>query len=247
LKFNYQIIIEYIGKNFAGWQIQKNGKSIQAEVEKAIGKTLKLKVNLIGSGRTDAGVNAVAQSANFVCKKKIPNNFRFISSVNHFLRNSSISIVNLKKKDSDFHARRSAKKRQYEYIIVNRAAKLSIDNNRAWLVKKKLNIKKMKIAIKHFLGTHDFSAFRASSCSAKNPIKTISQANIKKRGDRISLTFISKSFLQKQVRSMVGSLKYVGEEKWSPKKILQVIKLKKRDKCAPPAPPQGLFLKKVFY
>ena len=157
MKFNYQIIIEYIGKNFAGWQIQKNSNSIQAEVEKAIRKTLRSKVNIIGSGRTDAGVNAIAQSANFFYEKKISNNFKFLSTVNYFLRNHSISILHLKKRSSSFHARRSAKRRQYEYIIINRAAKLVIDSERAWLVKKKLDIKEMKKAIKYFLGTHDFS------------------------------------------------------------------------------------------
>ena len=115
-------------------------------------------------------------------------------------------------------------------------SKLSIDTNRAWLVKKKLNIMKMKKAIKYFLGSHDFSAFRASSCSAKNPIRTITQANIKKKGNKIFITFVSKSFLQKQVRSMVGCLKYVGEQKWSSTKLLEVIKQKDRSKCAPPHP-----------
>ena len=247
MKFNYQIIIEYIGHNFVGWQIQKNGNSIQSIVEKALTKTIKSKINLIGSGRTDAGVNANAQSANFFCEKKISNNFKFLSSVNYFLRNTSVSVTNLKKRSPKFHARHSAKKRQYEYIIINRMSKLSIDTNRAWLVKKKLNIMKMKKAIKYFLGSHDFSAFRASSCSAKNPIRTITQAHIKKKGNKIFITFVSKSFLQKQVRSMVGCLKYVGEQKWSSTKLLEVIKQKDRSKCAPPAPPEGLYLKKVFY
>ena len=247
MKFNYQIIIEYVGQNFAGWQIQKNSNSIQAEVEKAISKTLRSKVNVIGSGRTDAGVNAIAQSANFFYEKKISNNFKFLSTVNYFLRNCRISILQLKKRGSNFHARRSAKRRQYEYIIINRVAKLAIDCERAWLVKKKLDIKEMKKGIKYFLGTHDFSAFRASSCTAKNPIKTISQAKVKKSGDKISILFVSKSFLQKQVRSMVGCLKYVGEQRWSSKKILKVMKSKKRHMCAPPAPAQGLFLKKIFY
>ena len=105
----------------------------------------------------------------------------------------------------------------------------------------------MKKAIIFFLGTHNFSAFRASSCSAKSPIRTISQASITKKNDKIFINFVSKSFLQKQVRSMVGCLKYVGENKWSPNKIRQLIKSKKRDQCAPPAPPEGLFLKKIYY
>ena len=247
MKFNYQIIIEYLGKNFVGWQIQKNGKSIQGLIQKAISKTIKKKIKLVGSGRTDAGVNAVGQSANFFCDNEIKNSFKFLSSVNFFLKKHQISIINLKKKNDLFHARYSAKKRLYEYIIINRLANLSLDQDRSWLIKKKLNIKKMKKAIKYFIGTHDFSALRASSCSAKSPIRTITRVGLKKLNDKITIRFESESFLQKQVRSMVGCLKYVGENKWKPEKIKKIIKSKKRNQCAPPAPPEGLYLKKVFY
>ena len=247
MKYNYQIIIEYLGKNFVGWQIQKNGKSIQSLIQKAISKTIKKKIKLIGSGRTDAGVNAVGQSANFFCENEIKNSFKFLSTVNFFLKKHQISIINLKKRNELFHARHSAKKRLYEYIIINRLANLSIDQDRSWLIKKKLNIKKMKKAIKYFIGTHDFSALRASSCSAKSPIRTITHASLKSFNDKITMRFESKSFLQKQVRSMVGCLKYVGANKWKPEKIKKIIKSKKRNECAPPAPPEGLYLKKVFY
>ena len=247
MKYNYQIIIEYLGKNFVGWQIQKNGKSIQGLIQKAISKTIKKKIKLVGSGRTDAGVNAVGQSANFFCNNEIKNSFKFLSSVNFFLKKHQISVINLKKKNDLFHARYSAKKRLYEYIIINRLANLSLDQDRSWLIKKKLNIKKMKKAIKYFIGTHDFSALRASSCSAKSPIRTITRVGLKKLNDKITIRFESESFLQKQVRSMVGCLKYVGENKWKPEKIKKIIKSKKRNECAPPAPPEGLYLKKVFY
>ncbi len=247
MKYNYQIIIEYLGKNFIGWQIQKNGKSIQSLIQKAISKTIKKKIKLVGSGRTDAGVNALGQSANFFCENEIKNSFKFLSSVNFFLKKHQISIINLKKRNDLFHARYSAKKRLYEYIIINRLAKLSLDQDRSWLIKKKLNIKKMKKAIKYFIGTHDFSAFRASSCSAKSPTRTITRATLKSLNDKITIRFESGSFLQKQVRSMVGCLKYVGENKWKPEKIKKILKSKKRNQCAPPAPPEGLYLKKVFY
>lgn len=135
----------------------------------------------------------------------------------------------------------------YEYLITNRKAKLAIDKNRSWLIKKTLDIKEMKKAITYFIGTHDFSTFRASSCTANSPIRTITKARIKNNKDKISILFESKSFLQKQVRSMVGSLKYVGENKWKSKKIKEILKLKKRKFCAPPAPPEGLYLKKVIY
>ena len=150
---NYKITIEYLGKGFVGWQIQKNGKSIQAIIESALSQVLK----------------------------------------------------------------------------------------------KKLEVKRIKKAIKYFKGTHDFSAFRSSSCSAKNPIRKISMISVKKKKDKIIFLIESKSFLQKQVRSMVGCLKYVGESKWKPERVKEVIDSKKRENCAPPAPPEGLYLKKIFY
>lgn len=244
---NYQIIIEYLGLNYVGWQVQKNGISIQSKIEKALTKTLNSKIKIIGSGRTDAGVNALGQSANFYFKNEIKDHFKFLNTVNFFLRNSSIAIISLKKRNKNFHARHSARKRSYEYIIFNRTGQLVIYKNRSWLIKKELDFKKMKKAINYFYGTHNFSAFRSSSCSAKSPIKTISKVNIKKGGEKILITFESKSFLQKQVRSMVGCLKYVGENKWKPEKIKLIINSKKRKLCAPPAPPDGLYLKRVFY
>ena len=245
--FNYQIIVEYLGSNYVGWQYQKNGVSIQSLIEKGLSKVLKSKVKINGSGRTDAGVHATGQSANFFSEKKIINKFQFLNSTNFFLKDTDISIIDLKKKKKDFHARHSAKKKNYKYIIMNRETHSPIFKKRSWQIKKKLNLFKMKKGIKFFLGTHNFSAMRSSSCTAKSPIRTISKAHIKKKNDRIVLTFQSKSFLQKQVRSMVGCLKYVGEGKWKPEKIKLVINSKKRSLCAPPAPPDGLYLEKVFY
>ena len=247
MKFNYQIIIEYSGADYVGWQFQKNGKSIQSVIEKALYKIFKKKVKIIGSGRTDAGVNAWGQCANFYLNHKINDSYKFLSRINYYLNAHKISIINLKKRNLKFHARHSAKKRQYEYVILNRISKASIEKDKVWLIKKKLDYSKMKIAIKFFLGTHNFSAFRSSSCTAKSPIKTISLAKIKKNNNKYIIKFESKSFLQKQVRSMVGCLKYVGEQKWKPEKIKEIIRLKKRQLCAPPAPANGLYLNKVFY
>ena len=244
---NYQIIIEYLGHSFVGWQKQKNGISVQDVVEKALQKTFKSKVKLIGSGRTDSGVNALRQSANFYIKKKIIDIYPILQSLNFYLKNYNISILKIQKRNQKFHARYSAKKREYEYVILNRLAKPAIDKNRSWHVKKKLDLKKMKKAIKYFYGTHDFTAFRSSSCSAKSPIRNIDYVNVKREKEKIIINFKSQSFLQKQVRSMVGCLKYVGENKWKPEKIKKIIASKKRNECAPPAPPNGLFLKKVFY
>tara|TARA_B100000579_G_C22541722_1_gene715537 strand:+ start:98 stop:496 length:399 start_codon:yes stop_codon:yes gene_type:complete len=132
-------------------------------------------------------------------------------------------------------------------MIVNRKNYLVLDKNRAWLVKKKLNIHSMKKAIKLFIGTHDFNAFRSSSCGAKSPIRTIEKSTLIKKGDKILITFSSKSFLQHQVRSMVGCLKVIGEGKWNIDNLKTLLKSKKRSICAPPAPSSGLYLYKVTY
>jgi tRNA pseudouridine38-40 synthase len=245
--FKYQILVEYEGTGYVGWQIQKNGLSVQEIIQKALKKLIKKKITIFGSGRTDAGVHAIGQSAHFESSYLVKNKIRFIKSINFFLSGYSISILDIKKKQNSFHARHSAKKRTYKYNIVNRNALLALDKNRAWHLRKKLNIKLMRQGIKLLEGTKDFSTFRASSCSAKSPIRTLEKSKITKANNRIEITFVSKSFLQQQVRSMVGCLKYLGENKWTLKKFKNVLLSKKRFNCAPPAPPQGLYLIKVDY
>ena len=243
----YQVLIEYVGTNFIGWQIQPKGMSIQKLIQIKISKLLKQKINLIGSGRTDAGVHAIGQSAHFDCKKKIENLDNFLKSLNYFLNNQLISIIKIKKRNLNFHARFSAKQRIYRYVIFNRVSKPSIEKDRVWHIRKKLDLKLMKRGAKKLLGVHDFSTFRSSNCSAKSPIKTITSIKIKVIKNRIEIIFKSKSFLQQQIRSMVGCLKYLGETKWDLKKFEKIFKSKKRILCAPPAPAHGLFLEKVIY
>ena len=243
----YQIIIEYVGTNFVGWQIQSKGKSIQKLIQTKLSKLLNEKISIIGSGRTDSGVHAIEQSAHFDYKKKIQNLNKFIKSMNYFLNNKGISIINIKKRNLNFHARFSAKQRIYKYIIFNRLSRPSIEKERGWHIIKKLDINLMKLGAKKLLGTKDFSTFRASSCNAKSPIRTIKLIKIKQVKNRIVIQFKSQSFLQQQVRSMVGCLKYLAEKKWDLKKFDQAFKSKKRILCAPPAPAEGLFLDKVIY
>ncbi|MDC1138502.1 tRNA pseudouridine(38-40) synthase TruA [Candidatus Pelagibacter sp.] len=243
----YQILIEYVGLNFVGWQIQSHGKSIQKLIQTKLSKLLKEKILLIGSGRTDAGVHAIEQSAHFECKKEIHNLDKFLKSVNHFVNNMNVSITNIKKRNLNFHARFSAKQRIYKYVIFNRLSRPSIEKGRGWHIIKKLDISLMKKGAKKILGTKDFSTFRSSSCNAKSPIRTIKSIKIKSIKGRIEIQFKSQSFLQQQVRSMVGCLKYLAENKWDLKKFDFIIKSKKRILCAPPAPAEGLFLEKVIY
>ena len=245
--FRYQLLIEYEGTNFRGWQIQKKGKTIQGLIQKTISKILKEKIILFGSGRTDTGVHALEQSAHFECKKRITNYYKFLKSINHFLNKDSVTILEIKKKDQNFHSRFSAKMRIYKYIIINRMSRPVLDKNRGWHIMNELDIKNMKKAAKKLVGTNDFSTFRASSCRAKSPIKTMKSVKIKSKNNKIEIEFQSQSFLQKQVRSMVGCLKYVGEKKWTLKKFISVMNSKKRILCAPPAPPEGLYLARVIY
>ena len=243
----YNILIEYVGTNFIGWQIQPKGKSIQKSIQKKLSKLLKEKIILVGSGRTDAGVHAIEQSAHFDCEKKIQNLDKFLKSINHFVNNMCISIVNIKKKNLNFHARFSAKQRIYKYVIFNRLSCPSIEKDRGWHIIKKLDVLLMKRGAKKLLGTKDFSTFRSSSCSAKSPIRTMKSIKIKSIKGRIEIQFKSQSFLQQQVRSMVGCLKYLAEKKWDLKKFNFALKSKKKILCAPPAPAEGLFLEKVIY
>ncbi len=243
----YQILIEYVGTNFSGWQIQSKDKSIQKSIQIIFSKILKERIKIIGSGRTDSGVHAIQQSAHFDLKVKIKNLKKFLQSTNYFLNKKLISITDIKKKNLDFHARFSAKQRIYKYIIFNRDSKPSIEKNRGWHIRKKLDVELMLKGAKKLLGTNDFSTFRASTCSAKSPIKMMKSIKIKKLKNKIEIKFQSQSFLQKQVRSMVGCLKYLGEKKWNLKNFEKVFKSKKRALCAPPAPAEGLFLEKVIY
>jgi len=245
--YRYQILIEYVGTNFVGWQIQSKGKSIQKLIQTKLSKLLKEKILLIGSGRTDSGVHAIEQSAHFECKIEIQNLDKFLKSVNHFVNYNNISIINIKKRNKNFHARFSAKQRVYKYVIFNRLSKPSIEKERGWHIIKKLDVSLMKKGAKKLLGTKDFSTFRSSSCNAKSPIRTMKSIKIKLINGRIEIQFKSQSFLQQQVRSMVGCLKYLAEKKWDLKKFDLVFKSKKRIFCAPPAPAEGLFLEKVTY
>ena len=243
----YQILLEYVGTSYNGWQLQKNGLSVQKCVQLALSKLLKEKIIVFGAGRTDSGVHAIEQSAHFDLKNKILNTSTLIKSLNFFLNKKNISIKKIKKKTIRFHARHSAKKRSYIYLIRNNLSQSVINYNREWHIINNLDLNSMKIGAKKLVGTHNFSTFRASNCNSNSPVKTIYKIKISKNKSLIKINFISQSFLKSQVRSMVGCLKYLGEKKWSLKKFEKVLKSKKREYCAPLAPPHGLYLEKVTY
>ena len=243
----YQLLIEYVGTDFRGWQIQKKGSTIQGFIQEKLSKLLKEQIILNGSGRTDTGVHAIEQSAHFDCKNEISDLIKFLKSINHFLNDQGIAITKIKKRNNKFHSRFSAKQRVYKYIIFNQISAPVIEEKRGWHVRKPLDIELIKKGAKKLVGTYDYSTFRSSSCHAKSPIRTIKSIKIRSLKNKIEIEFKSQSFLQQQVRSMVGCLKYLGEKKWDLKTFDKVFKSKKRILCAPPAPPEGLFLARVIY
>ena len=242
----YKIKIEYDGTPFVGWQFQKNGISVQQVLQEAIFKLSNEKVVVMGAGRTDAGVHALEQTAHFDLEKKIEIK-KLLPGLNQHIGNKPITILKINKVNKKFHSRFNAKKRTYQYVIINRQSPLALQKNKAWHIRKILDLSRMQKGAKLLLGIHDFSTFRSSSCEAKSPIKTMESISIKKNKDKIFLKFTSKSFLQQQVRSMVGCIKYLGEGKWSIDDFEKSFKSKNRLRCAPPAPPCGLYLIKVMY
>ncbi len=242
----YIIKIEYEGTPFVGWQIQKNGLSIQEVIQEAIFNFSRERVIVTGAGRTDSGVHALGQVAHFDLKKKIKKK-NILQAINQNVGNKPVTFLKISKVNKKFHARYDAKKRTYLYSIINRQSPLTLQKNKAWHIRKKLDAKVMEKGAKLLLGTHDFSTYRAASCGAKSPVRTMEKILIKKNKDKISLQFTSRSFLQQQVRSMVGCIKYLGEGKWSIDKFKNTFKSKRRSACAPPAPACGLYLKNIIY
>ena len=242
----YKCMVEYDGTAFVGWQRQINGYSVQEAIEQSLENIFQEKIRIHGSGRTDAGVHAKEQVIHFDLTTELEEG-KITSALNHYLKKKLISILNTEVVDSNFDSRRNATLRTYEYIIVNRNSPLAITKNKAWHISAPLNIELMKEAIKVFEGDHDFTTFRAASCEATSPIRTIDKTNIIQHQEQIVITFESRSFLQHQVRSMVGALKLVGEGKWSVENLKLALEAKDRTKCAALAPPCGLYLVKVRY
>jgi len=242
----YKIKVEYDGTPFVGWQFQDNGLSIQMILQDAIFLFSQERVVVTGAGRTDSGVHALGQVAHFDLKKKIQKK-NLLPAINQNIGNKSVTVLKINKVNKKFHARHDAKKRTYQYVIINRQSPLVLQKNKAWHIRKKLDVKAMKKGAKLLLGTHDFSTFRSSSCGAKSPIKTMEKISIKKNKDKVTLKFVSRSFLQQQVRSMVGCIKYLGDGKWNLDDFKKSFKSKSRLQCAPPAPACGLYLIKVSY
>ena len=243
--YNYKIIIEYDGTNFVGWQQQENGESIQSALQEALIKLSNEEVTIFGAGRTDAGVHAFGQVASFSLSKKIETDV-IRDGLNQHLRPKPIAIQKAELVEDDFHARFSAKKRWYEYKIINRRPPLTIDVNRAWCVYKNLDIEKMKSESFSFLGKHDLNAFRSAHCQSKNSVKTIDSVSIKNKGEEIIFEVSAKSFLHSQVRIMIGTLVDIAKGNIN-ETLEDIINSKQREIAGKTAPAHGLYLKKIEY
>ena len=242
---NYKIVIEYDGTNFVGWQQQENGQSIQSALQEALLKLIGENIIIFGAGRTDAGVHAYGQVASFNLNKKIEIDV-IRDGLNQHLRPQPIAVQKAELVEDDFHARFSAKKRWYEYKIINRRPPLTIDINRAWCVYKNLDIEKMKSESASFLGKHDLNAFRSAHCQSKNSTKTIDSISIRNKDEQIIFDVSAKSFLHSQVRIMIGTLVDIAKGNIN-KTILDIINSKQREIAGQTAPAHGLYLKRIEY
>mgnify|MGYP006111066669 FL=1 len=243
--FNFKITIEYDGTNYVGWQKQDNGLSIQEAIEDAIFKLTAEKINLFGAGRTDSGVHALGQVAHFNLKKNFKiDNIR--DGLNQHLRPQPIAILKVAKVHQDFHARFSAIKRTYEYVITNRRPPLTINKNKSWGVFKKLDIQKMKFEAQFFIGKHNLQAFRSIHCQSSSSVKTIDDIKILDKNNDIYIRVSARSFLHSQVRIMVGTLVDIGKGKIK-NSIKKIIKDKDRSDAGITAPACGLYLLKIEY
>jgi len=242
----YKLVLEYDGGPFAGWQRQDNGPSVQAALEDAVFKLAQERVTATGAGRTDAGVHARGQVAHFDLVKEFPAD-TVRDALNAHLRPAPISVLEASIAVPDFHARFSAVARYYEYRVLCRRAPPALDRGHVWHVGRALDVETMARAARALLGTHDFTTFRAAECQAKSPVKTLDRLDVAKQGDEIVFYAAARSFLHHQVRSMVGTLKLVGEGKWTDANVARALASCDRAQCGPVAPPEGLTLLRVDY
>ena len=240
-----KLTIEYDGKDFNGWQKQPTKLNIQGTIEQAIKQITGEDVELNASGRTDAGVHALGQVANFKTNSQIPIE-KFAIAINSKLKRS-IVIKKAEEVDERFHSRLSCKKKTYRYIINNSPEGTAIYRNLETHIPQKLDLSQMKKAIKYFEGEHDFKAFKASGTSSKSSVRTIYKADIYQENEKIFIEITGNGFLYNMVRIIVGTLVEVGLGKIKPEKIIDIIQQGKRENAGKTFPPNGLYLLKVMY
>jgi tRNA pseudouridine38-40 synthase len=242
----FKLTVEYDGRPFCGWQRQAHDLSVQQVLEEAIARFSGEAVTTQAAGRTDAGVHALGQVVHFDLSRDW-DPFKVREALNFHTKPHPVAIVAAEAVGEDFEARFSATARHYEYRILNRRARPALDNGKVWHVPVVLDAEVMQAAAQLILGRHDFSTFRAAECQANSPIRTLDRFDVSRQLDTIVITASARSFLHSQVRSMVGSLKLVGDGKWSPRDFRAALDVADRSRCGPLAPPDGLYLTGVSY
>jgi tRNA pseudouridine38-40 synthase len=244
----YRLDIEYDGTPYAGWQRQAGQHSVQAALEQAILSFSGETISLRGAGRTDSGVHATGQVAHLDLQKDWPDD-TVRDAINAHLRlaGETVAVTTAAKVPGEFDARFSATRRHYLYRILNRRAQAALEKNRAWWVPSRLDAGAMHEAAQHLVGRHDFTTFRSAHCQANSPLRTLDRLDVTRSGDLIEVTTSARSFLHNQVRSMVGTLKRVGEGAWTASDVKAALEARDRAACAGIAPPDGLYLVRVDY
>lgn len=244
----FRLTVEYDGAAYAGWQRQADLPTVQQAIETAIKEVSGETVTVKGAGRTDAGVHATGQVAHVdLARAWTGDKLREALNARLKFAGDRVAILLAAPVGDDFDARFSARARHYLYRILNRRAPPALDAGRVWHVKRALDAAAMHEAAQGLIGKHDFSTFRASLCQAKSPLKTLTSLDVTRSGDLIEIRAAAPSFLHNQVRSMVGSLKLVGEGGWSAADLRDALDAADRARCGPVAPPDGLFLVRVDY
>ena len=242
----YKLTIEYDGRPFCGWQRQANGPSVQAVLERAVKAFSGEEVAIGGAGRTDTGVHATGQVAHVDLEKDWPAE-TVMGAMNFHCQPDPVAILACEKMHEGFDARFSAIRRAYRYRILNRLPPLTFEKGLAWHVKQPLDVEAMHEASQVFIGHHDFTTFRHTRCQAKSPEKTLETFSVRREGDFVIAECSSRSFLHNQVRSMVGTLRLVGEGRWTADTVREALAARDRKACGPVAPPDGLYLTRVDY
>ncbi|MFQ5673121.1 MAG: tRNA pseudouridine(38-40) synthase TruA [Nitrospinales bacterium] len=240
-----KIVLEYDGSAYSGWQRQPNGTTIQEVLEQRLRTITGKKTAVVGSGRTDAGVHAEAQTAHFTTSSAMTGR-QFLKALNSLLP-GDITVRQVEEVAEDFNARRSAARKRYRYTILNRDYPSALHRGRVWFIPHALNLAAMRRAARHLLGEHDFSAFRAANTSNRNAVRELFRIDLKKDGDFIHLTLEGSGFLKHMVRIVVGTLVEVGRGRMSAKQVKDILDSRDRIRAGPTAPPLGLCLVEVTY
>ena len=244
----YRLTVEYDGSDYVGWQRQDNGPSVQGAIEKAVLSLTRETVSIRGAGRTDSGVHARGQVAHLDLTREWKS-YTLQNALNAHLAlaGERVSILDVAEAPGGFDARFSAIRRHYLYRIVSRRSPLALEARRAWWVPKPLDHDAMHEAAQRLVGHHDFTTFRSAHCQATSPLRTLDRLDVTRAGELIEIRATAQSFLHNQIRSFAGSLKLVGEGKWTPDDLQAALEARDRKACGPVAPPDGLYFMRVDY